>query len=128
MPLRCPHPLHAATLVAQQIGSGNLRALGVASATRTPQLDSVPTFAEGGVSGVEADAWSALFAPAKTPPAIINLLQQEIARGINKPEVRELFMNAGVEVVASTAEEFTATIKSEMTRLGKVIKDAGIRE
>ena len=52
-------------LIAQQIASGNVRALGIASAQRTPQLDTVPTFAEAGVAGVEADAWSALFAPAE---------------------------------------------------------------
>jgi len=69
-----------------------------------------------------------MFAPAKTPPAIIHQLQQEIARGLNKPEIKELFMNAGVEVVASTADEFSTVIKSEMSRLGKVIKEAGIRE
>jgi REP element-mobilizing transposase RayT len=51
-----------------------------------------------------------------------------LARGLNKPEVKELFMNAGVEVVASTADEFSTVIKSEMSRLGKVIKEAGIRE
>jgi multidrug efflux pump subunit AcrB len=47
---------------------------------------------------------------------------------LNKPEIKELFMNAGVEVVASTADEFSTVIKSEMSRLGKVIKEAGIRE
>src|SRR5207248_1283500 len=61
-------------LVAQQIASGHARVLGIASATRTPQLPDVPTFAEAGVPGVEADAWTALFAPAKTPVAVIDRL------------------------------------------------------
>ena len=113
---------------AGHVQTGRLRALAVTSAKPSALLPGLPPIASEGLPGYELVSTYGVFAPAKTPPAIINLLQQEIARGINKPEVRELFMNAGVEVVASTAEEFTATIKSEMTRLGKVIKDAGIRE
>ena len=74
-------------LIAQQIASGNLRVLGIASAKRTPQLPDVPTFAEAGVSGVEADAWSALFAPAKTPPAVINRLYRAVAAALEKNSV-----------------------------------------
>ena len=98
----------------------------IAETLKTAEVGEV--LANLGVAGYQAVIWTGMLAPAKTPPAIINLLQQEIARGISKPEVKELFMNAGVEVVASTADEFTTTIKSEMARLGKVIKDAGIRE
>jgi tripartite-type tricarboxylate transporter receptor subunit TctC len=113
--------------VAMHMKTGRLRAIAVATTKRSTLVPDLPTVAST-VPGYEALSIIGMFAPAKTPPAIINLLQQEIARGINKPEVKELFMNAGVEVVASTADEFTATIKSEMSRLGKVIKDAGIRE
>ena len=113
--------------VAMHMKTGRLRAIAVATAKRSELAPDLPTVAAT-VPGYEALSIIGMFAPAKTPPAIINLLQQEIARGINKPEVKELFMNAGVEVVASTADEFTAVIKSEMARLGKVIKDAGIRE
>ena len=113
--------------VAMHMKTGRLRAVAVATSKRSALVPDLPTVAST-VPGYEALSIIGMFAPAKTPPAIINLLQQEIARGINKPEVKELFMNAGVEVVASTPDEFTATIKSEMTRLGKVIKDAGIRE
>ena len=113
--------------VAMHMKTGRLRAVAVATSKRSALVPDLPTVAST-VPGYEALSIIGMFAPAKTPPAIINLLQQEIARGINKPEVKELFMNAGVEVVASTPDEFSATIKSEMTRLGKVIKDAGIRE
>ena len=68
-----------------------------------------------------------IFAPAKTPAAIINRLNQEIVRVLNRAEVKEKFFNAGVEVVGSSPEQLAATIKSEMARMGKVIKDAGIR-
>src|SRR4029079_19342493 len=74
-------------LIAQQIASGNVRALGIASAARIPQLDKVPTFAEGGVAGVEADAWSALFAPAKTPPPVIDQLYKAVAAALAKESV-----------------------------------------
>jgi tripartite-type tricarboxylate transporter receptor subunit TctC len=113
--------------VAMHMKTGRLRAVAVATSKRSSLVPDLPTVAAT-VPGYEALSIIGMFAPAKTPPAIINLLQQEIARGINKPEVKELFVNAGVEVVASTADEFTAVIKSEMARLGKVIKDAGIRE
>jgi tripartite-type tricarboxylate transporter receptor subunit TctC len=69
-----------------------------------------------------------MFAPAKTPAEIINLLHQEIVRALNRADVKELFLNSGAEVVGSSPEEFAATIKSDMARLGKVIKDAGIHE
>ena len=113
--------------VAVHMKTGRLRAIAVATSKRSALVPDLPTVAST-VPGYEALSIIGMFAPAKTPPAIINLLQQEIARGLNKPEVKELFMNAGVEVVASTPDEFTTVIKSEMARLGKVIKDAGIRE
>ena len=66
-----------------------MRALGVRAArSALPQLAAVPTFAEGGVPGVEADAWSALFAPAKTPPAVIERLYRAVAAALAKDAVR----------------------------------------
>ena len=113
--------------VAMHMKTGRLRAIAVATSKRSSLVPDLPTVAST-VPGYEALSIIGMFAPAKTPPAIIHQLQQEIARGLNKPEVKELFMNAGVEVVASTADEFSTVIKSEMSRLGKVIKEAGIRE
>ena len=69
-----------------------------------------------------------MFAPAKTPAALIDRLNREIVRFLNQPEAKERFLNLSVEPVGSSPQEFTATMKSEMTRLGKVIKDAGIRD
>ena len=113
--------------VAMHMKTGRLRAIAVATSKRSSLVPDLPTVAST-VPGYEALSIIGMFAPAKTPPAIIHQLQQEIARGLNRPEVKELFMNAGVEVVASTADEFSTVIKSEMSRLGKVIKEAGIRE
>ena len=68
-----------------------------------------------------------LFAPVKTPEAVIVRLHQEVVRVLARAEVKERFLSAGVETVGSTPEEFGATVKSEMARLGKVIRDAGIK-
>jgi tripartite-type tricarboxylate transporter receptor subunit TctC len=68
-----------------------------------------------------------MFAPAKTPDAVIRRLHQDIVRYIVQPDTREKFLNTGSEVIGTTPEEFLSRIKSEMTRMGKVIKDAGIR-
>lgn len=113
--------------VAPHMKSGRLRALAVATLKPSALVPELPTVAAT-VPGYEARSIIGIFAPARTPAAIVNLLQQEIARGINRPEVKEMFTNAGVEVVAGTPEEFTAVIKADMARLGKVIRDAGIHE
>ena len=83
--------------------------------------------AASGLPGYESASVSGIFAPAKTPAAIINRLNQEIVRVLNKPDVKEKFFNAGVETVGSSPEQLAATMKSEMARLGKVIKDIGIQ-
>ena len=113
--------------VAPHVKSGRLRAIAVATTTPSVLAPSLPTIAAT-VPGYEALSIMGMFAPAKTPASIVNLLQQEIARGLNKPDVKELLFNGGVEVIASTPEEFAATIKSDMTRLGKLIRAAGIHE
>ncbi len=112
---------------AAHVGSGRLRALAVTSAQPSALLPGLPPIAASGVPGYEAITLFGIFAPAGTPPTIINRLNQEIVRVLNSPEVREKFFKAGVEVVGSSPERFAAAIKSDMTRMGKVIKDAGIR-
>ena len=69
-----------------------------------------------------------VLAPAKTPAALVELLNREIVKVLQLPEVKERLFNAGSEAVASSAEAFAAAIKSEMTTLGKLIKDTGIRD
>ena len=68
-----------------------------------------------------------MWAPVKTPGAIINRLNQEIVRVFNLPDVKERLLNAGEEVVASSPDQFAAAIKSDIARMGKLIKDAGIK-
>jgi tripartite-type tricarboxylate transporter receptor subunit TctC len=113
-------------LIAQQIASGNVRALGIASAARTPQLDTVPTFAESGVAGVEADAWSALFAPAKTPAPVIEQLYKAVAAAMAKESVRSNLARQGLPVAVKTPAEMSAMLPGEVAKWAAVIKTANV--
>ncbi len=108
------------------IQSGKLKALAVSSAKPSALAPGVPPVASEGLPGFDMAAQYGLFAPAKTPTAIINRLYQETAKSLNAPQARQQFLNQGTEVVASTPQELAATIESERSKLGKLIKEAGI--
>ncbi len=118
----------AAGAVGTHVKSGRLKALAVTSARPTELAPGLPTMAAAGLTGYEAVSMYGMFAPARTPAAIINRLNQETARVINHADTKERFFNAGVEIVGSSPDEFAAIIKSETGRWDKVIRDAGIRE
>ena len=119
--------LGSAGTVGPHVKTGRLRALAITSPTPSALFPGLPTVAAT-LPGYEAQSMNALFAPAKTPAAIVTRLNQEIVRFFNRPEVKERFISdEGTEPVPSTPQEIAATIKSEMSRLGKVIKDAGIK-
>ena len=107
--------------------SGKLRALAVTSAQRSALVPDLPTIAASGVPGYDLDSADAVFAPVKTPAAIINRLSQEIVRIVNKPEVKEKYLNTGSDVVGSTPQQLSAKMKAELAALGRVVKEAGIR-
>ena len=109
------------------VKAGRLRVLAVTSAQPSALVPGVPTVAATGVPGYEMVSFTGMFAPAKTPKTLIGRLNLESTRVLNVPETRERFLNAGAETVGGTAEQFGAAVKSEMARLGKLIKDAGIR-
>lgn len=109
------------------IRSGRLRALAVTSAQPSPLLPGVPTVSASGVPGYESATIQGLFAPAKTPPALIARIHQEAVRVLQLREVKEIFLGLASESVGNTPEQFTAVIKADMARLGKLIKEAGIR-
>ncbi len=106
--------------------AGRVRALAVTSAEPTALFPGVPTVAAV-LPGYESISIYGIFAPAKTPRTIIDKLNQEIVRFLNRTEVKEKFFIAGMEAVGSSPEQFAATVKSEMARMGKGIKEAGIR-
>ena len=115
-----------ATIAIPQIRAGKVKALAVASLQPSPLMPEVPTLAASGYP-IEATITQGVVAPARTPPALVNRLSQEIARVLNRPEVKERHFSIGVETVGSTPEEFGALIKSDLVKWGKVIKDLGIR-
>ncbi len=112
--------------VASHIKSGRLRALAVGSAEPSALAPGVPTLAASGVPGYVSEAIHALFAPAGTPQAIIARLNREVRRYLETAEAKEMFLKGGIEAFGSTPEELTATMKSEIANIGKVLKAAGI--
>jgi tripartite-type tricarboxylate transporter receptor subunit TctC len=115
-------------LIGQQIEAGAVRALAVARAQRLPQLASVPTFAESGVAGVEADAWSALFAPARTPPAVIERLYRAVAAALAKDAVRAAMAKQGIPADLKSPAEVAAMLPGEIEKWAAVIRAANLSE
>jgi tripartite-type tricarboxylate transporter receptor subunit TctC len=111
---------------APHVQSGRLRALAVGSAHPSPLAPGVPTLEASGLPGFISEALHALFAPAATAPAVVAKLNQEVTRYLNSPEARDMFLKAGIEVAPGTPEELTAVMKSEVARVSKVLKAAGM--
>ena len=122
-------PIAWATIASakQALEAGQLRALAVASKTRSQLLADVPTTAEAGYPDIQGDSWVGLLAPAGTPNEIIGAVQREIAAIIALPDVKERLPTLGFEAVASTPEEFAIRIKVETKMWGKVIRAANIK-
>jgi tripartite-type tricarboxylate transporter receptor subunit TctC len=116
-----------ASSVMPLVKSGRLKALAVASAQPSTLVPELPTVAASGLPGYESISTTGFFAPAHTPAAIINRLNRDSVRYLQTPEARARFLAVGAETVGSTPEELAAKVKSEMARMGKVIRDAGIR-
>ncbi len=108
------------------IKAGKIRALAVSTAKRSGLVPDLPTVAEAGLKGFEANNWYGLLAPAKTPRNIIDRLNKETIAVMNMPDVKELLFKQGLDVSPSTPEAFTAYIKSETKQWEKVIKAAGL--
>ena len=116
----------AAAGVATHVKSGRLRSLAVGNAEPSKLTPDLPTVAAT-LPGYESSAISAVLVPARTPVTLINRLNHEIVRALNKESVKEKLFSTGVEPVGNSPSELSRTIKAEITRMGKVIKDAGIR-
>ena len=116
-----------AEAVIPHVKSGKLRALAVTSAQPSALVPGTPTVAATGLPGYEMTGMTGVFAPAQTPAPIINRLNQEIVLVLNRAEVKEKFLTLGVEIITSSPAQFASAIKADMDRLGKLIKDAGIK-
>jgi len=110
-----------------QVRDGRMKALGVTSASRTAVVPDIPTVAESGLPGFEFYSWYGVWAPAKTPPEIVRKIEVEVARIVKLPDVTERLIAQGFEPVGSTAPQFAAFIQSEMTKYGKLVRDAGLK-
>ncbi len=107
--------------------SGKLRTLAVSSLKRSAVAPDVPTMAESGYPGYEAILWFGLFAPAATPPEIVRKIQEDTARSIAAPKLREVLASQGLDIIASTAADFATRVDREIIKWRKVILDAGIK-
>jgi tripartite-type tricarboxylate transporter receptor subunit TctC len=113
--------------VIRQARDGKLRALATTGPKRTPAAPDIPTVAESGVPGYEVTTFYGMAAPARTPRAIIDRLNSETVRALNSPEVRERLQGLGADPVGNTPEQYTAFMRNEIAKWGKVIKAAGIK-
>ena len=107
--------------------TGRLRILATTGVKRTSAAPDIPTVAETGLPGYEADSWTGFLVPSGTPPDIIARLHAEIARVSGLPDTRQRLTGVGFEVVGSSPDVFATLIRTDIARLGKVIRDAGIR-
>lgn len=108
------------------IKSGRIRALAVTTAKRSGLVPDLPTIAEAGLKGFEANNWYGIVAPAGTPRAIINRLNKEIVAVLNLPDVKDFLFKQGLDTAPSTPEDFGAYIRSEKAKWEQVIKAAGL--
>jgi len=113
--------------VSQHLKSGKLVALGVAERSRSALLPEVPTLAEGGILGVEVNAWYGLFAPAGTPAAVVARLNQEFNAVLSLPEVRERLGGAGIELAGGSPQALAATMALDHDRYGRLARELQIR-
>ena len=109
------------------IRSGKLKALGVGSAKRMPAMPDVPTIAEAGVPGYEANNWWGILAPAGTPAPVLERLYKEITAIQDSPETRKRFELEGAEIVRMKPAEFVTFVTRETQKWIRVVKDAGIK-
>lgn len=121
-----PFGCQAIPPVTPHIRAGRVRALAITSAKRSEIVPDVPTMAELGFQGHEAQTITGMLVPAGTPSAVIKKLQTETARIMAMPDIRRRITEIGADVIASTPQEFSAYVKSEVTRWSRVIKQAGI--
>ena len=112
---------------ASLVEAGQLRAIAVTSAERSPAFPQLPTVSEAGVPGYAAEAWYGLYAPAKTPPDIIDRLNKSAAKAVQSEAFKKLGMNEGLVMVAQPPEALDRFFRGEEDRWRQVIQDAGVK-
>lgn len=117
----------SAASVQQMIRSGKLVALAVPSGKRSPALPDVPTFKESGIADFEANSWAGIFAPARTPPAVVDKFNSELNAVLAMPEVRERLAVMGITATPLKLDAFSAEIRRELDWYLPLLRQAGIR-
>jgi tripartite-type tricarboxylate transporter receptor subunit TctC len=113
--------------VMPMVKAGRLRAIAVTTAERSPLVPGLPTVAESGLPGYEFTSVVGIFAPAKTPPAIVELLSREISAVLKRPDVADPMFEAGIAALGSSPEEIGARVRADIDRWRRIIKDTGIK-
>ena len=111
----------------QYVKAGRLVGLGVPGARRSGALPDVPTFIESGQPDFDVASWVGLLAPVKTPRAVVDRLQKEVAAVLRTPQVRERYAALGIESVGNSPEQFTEQVRADLARWEKVVRAANIR-
>ena len=109
------------------VKSGRLRAIAVTRSTRLTALPDVPTFEEAGLKGFHANGWQGLLVPANTPAVIVSRLSGALMKTLAQADVRDRFIEQGLDPAPSTPEQFGAFIRSEIEKWGKVAKTANLK-
>ncbi|MDO9060962.1 MAG: tripartite tricarboxylate transporter substrate binding protein [Bradyrhizobium sp.] len=110
------------------LADGKIRALAATGPVRSASTPDIPTVQESGVAGYDVVSWNALFAPSGTPPEIVKTLNQALRDILAEPEVKKRLLELGIEAKASTPEEISARLKSDIDKWQKVIDKAGIQK
>ena len=108
------------------VRAGKLRAIAVTGAARNPSMPETPTFRESGMSEVDSVSTFGAVAPAATPKEVIVIINGAMRKALQSPDVRALLIERGYDIVGSTPEEFGASIRSDMAKWEKVVKDSNI--
>ena len=109
------------------IKAGRVKALGIASNKRHPELPDLPTISEQGVSGYVTTIWIAFFLPAKTPPAIVDKMNQDLRGILQRPDVKERFTKLGMQASPSSSNDLDILLKQELALWTKVVKEGNIK-
>jgi tripartite-type tricarboxylate transporter receptor subunit TctC len=117
MPASAPH-----------VRSGKLRALATSSAARLPAFPDVPTAQEAGLAGYQVTTWYGVFAPAGTPPGIVNRLHSDLVKAMQTPDVKARLEGIGADgTVSASPAEFAALVRTDTARYAKIVKEIGLK-
>jgi tripartite-type tricarboxylate transporter receptor subunit TctC len=122
-----PMSFETVTVALPHVQSGRVRALAVTSARRSPVMPNVPTLQEAGVPGFDVASWQALYAPAGTPPAIVQRMNAEIAKIIAMPDMKAKMEGLGLEHAPNTPEQFAEFGRNEIAKWTRIVKEGNVK-